>query len=103
MSASTRGAAVLMARPWKGCCRRRFGTHGENGSWERVAVHRIPTTGQGFRDLLLWLQQSGHAPSQVRVGCEPTGLWCAKTVVAWSERHDYEVQWLQTWALHEHR
>ena len=75
----------------------------ENGSWERVAVHRIPTTGQGFRELLVWLQQSGHAPSQVRVGCEPTGLWCAETVVAWLERYGYGVQWLQTWALHERR
>lgn len=75
----------------------------ENGSWERTVVHRIPTTGQGFRELLTWLQQSEHAPSQVRVGCEPTGLWCAETVVAWLERHGYEVQWLQTWALHERR
>jgi len=75
----------------------------ENGSWERTAVHRIPTTGQGFRELLLWLQRSGHAVSQVRVGCEPTGLWCAETVVAWLERHGYEVQWLQTWALHDRR
>lgn len=32
-----------------------------------------------------------------------TGLWCAETVVAWLERHGYEVQWLQTWALHERR
>jgi len=75
----------------------------ENGSWERAAVHRIPTTGQGFRELIGWLQTSGHTPAQVRIGCEPTGLWCAETVVAWLERHGYAVQWLQTWALHERR
>ena len=75
----------------------------ENGSWERVGVHRIPTNGQGFRELITWLQASGHSPAQVRIGCEPTGLWCAETVVAWLERNGYQVQWLQTWALHERR
>jgi hypothetical protein len=54
----------------------------ENGSWERAAVHRIPTNGQGFRELIAWLQASGYAPAEVRVGCEPTGGWCSKTVVA---------------------
>jgi hypothetical protein len=75
----------------------------ENGSWERAGIHRIPTNGQGFRELIAWLQASGHAPAQVRIGCEPTGLWCAETVVAWLERNGYQVQWLQTWALHERR
>jgi len=75
----------------------------ENGSWERAAVHSIQTTGQGFRELIVWLQAFGHTPGQIRIGCEPTGLWCAETVVAWLERHGYEVQWLQTWALHERR
>lgn len=75
----------------------------ENGSWERAAVHRIQTTGEGFRELIAWLEAFGHTSNQVRIGCEPTGLWCAETVVAWLERHGYEVQWLQTWALHERR
>ena len=75
----------------------------ENGSWERAAVHRISTTGRGCRELVAWLEASGHQPDQVRIGCEPTGLWCAETLVAWLERRGYEVQWLQTWALHERR
>lgn len=75
----------------------------ENGSWERAAVHRISTTRRGCRELVAWLEASGHSPQQVRIGCEPTGLWCAETMVAWLERHGYVVQWLQTWALHERR
>ncbi len=33
----------------------------ENGSWERAGAHRIPTNGQGFRELIAWL----HAYSGV--------------------------------------
>lgn len=75
----------------------------ENGSWERAGAHHIPTNGQGFRELIVWLQASGHLPSQVRIGCEPTGGWYAETVAAWLERHGYEVSWLQNWAVHERR
>ena len=75
----------------------------ENGSWERAGAHRIPTNGQGFRELIAWLQASGRAPSQVRIGCEPTGGWYAETVAAWLVRHGYEVSWLQNWAVHERR
>lgn len=75
----------------------------ENGTWERAGAHRVPTNGQGFRELIAWLQASGHPPSQVRIGCEPTGGWCAETVAAWLVRHGYEVSWLQNWAVHERR
>jgi transposase len=75
----------------------------ENGSWERAGAHRISTNGQGFRELLAWLQDSGHPPSRVRIGCEPTGGWYAETVAAWLARHGYEIWWLQNWAVHERR
>ena len=75
----------------------------ENGSWERAGAHRIPTNGQGFRELIAWLQASGHPPSQVRIGCEPTGGWYAETVAAWLAQYGYEVWWLQNWAVHERR
>ena len=45
----------------------------ENGSWERAAVHRIPTTGQGSRKLLTWSRSNHRArpfrPSQVARSC----------------------------------
>ena len=75
----------------------------ENGSWERAGAHNVPTNGQGFRDLIAWLQSLGHSPSEVRIGCEPTGGWYAETVAAWLRRHDYQVSWLQNWAVHDRR
>lgn len=75
----------------------------ENGTWERAGVHRVPTSGPGFRELTTWLESFGLGGEQVRVGCEPTGGWYAQTVVTWLERHGYQVTWLQNWALHERR
>lgn len=66
-------------------------------------MRAIPTTGSGFRDLTGWLSESGLAPSQIRIGLEPTGGWYGRTVAAWLERHSYQVQWLQNFALHDRR
>jgi transposase len=74
-----------------------------DGSWERAPVRTIATTGQGFRGLTSWLLELGHAPDQTRIGMEPTGGWYGRTVAAWLERHDYRVDWLQNFALHDRR
>jgi transposase len=75
----------------------------QNGTWERAGVHRIPSSGRGYRELIGWLESFGLGPAEFRIGCEPTGGWGAETVVAWLQRHDYQVQWLQSWAIHERR
>jgi len=75
----------------------------ENGSWERAGARRVPTNSAGFSEMLEWLQTFGRQPEEVRIGCEPTGGWCAETLVAFLERHRYRVSWLQNWALHERR
>jgi transposase len=75
----------------------------ENGSWERAGVHRFATSGRGFRELTSWLESFDLEPQKIHIGCEPTGGWYAQTVAAWLERHDYQVSWLQNWALHERR
>ncbi len=75
----------------------------ENGSWERAGARRVSSNSAGFSEMLDWLQAFGLRPDQVRIGCEPTGGWCAETLVAFLERHGYRVSWLQNWALHERR
>lgn len=75
----------------------------EDGSWERSLVRSIVANAIGFRELLAWLEGSGLPPAQVRVGCEPTGGWYSRTVVSWLETYDYQIHWLQNWALHERR
>ncbi len=75
----------------------------ENGSWERAPVRRIATSGAGFRELTSWLETTAIAPALVRIGCEPTGGGYSRTVAGWLERHGYEVQWLQNWAIHDRR
>jgi transposase len=75
----------------------------DDGSWERAPVRSFATNAMGFRDLVAWLEGSGLAPAQVRVGCEPTGGWYSRTVVAWLETYGYQVDWLQNWAVHERR
>lgn len=75
----------------------------ENGTWERATARRVPTSGAGFVEFLQWLEGFGRTPGQVQIGCEPTGGWCAETLVAYLERHGYQVSWLQNWALHERR
>lgn len=37
------------------------------------------------------------------MGLEPTGGLYSRTVVAWLVRHDFQVGWLQNWALHDRR
>lgn len=75
----------------------------DDGSWERAPVRSIAANAFGFRDLLAWLESSGLPPAQVKVGCEPTGGWYSRTVVAWLETYGYQVDWLQNWAVHERR
>jgi transposase len=75
----------------------------EDGSWERAPVRSFATNAMGFRDLVAWLEGSGLAPAQVRVGCEPTGGWYSRTVVSWLETYGYQIDWLQNWAVHERR
>jgi transposase len=74
-----------------------------DGSWGRVPVRAVATTGLGFRELTGWLGELGFAPDQVRIGMEPTGGWYGRTVAAWLERHGYRVDWLQNFALHDRR
>lgn len=73
------------------------------GSWERMPVRTIATTGTGFRALTGWLGELDFAPDQVRIGMEPTGGWYGRTVAAWLERHGYHIDWLQNFALHDRR
>jgi len=75
----------------------------EDGSWERAAVRRFSTSGAGFQSLTDWLAGLAAEPGAVRIGCEPTGGWYARTVVAWLEQHHYRVEWLQNWAIHDRR
>ena len=75
----------------------------ENGSWERAVARRFVTSSEGFTDLVDWLQSFGMPADDVRVGCEPTGGWYARTVVAWLDRAGYRVDWLQNWAVHDRR
>jgi transposase len=74
----------------------------EDGSWDRAPVRRVPTNVSGFTDLTSWLATFGPVET-VLVGCEPTGGWYARTVVAWLEARGYRITWLQNWALHERR
>jgi transposase len=75
----------------------------ENGSWERAVARRFPTSSDGFGALVEWLHGFGVDPDHVRIGCEPTGGWYARTVVAWLEGTGYQVDWLQNWAVHDRR
>jgi len=75
----------------------------ENASWEHAAARKIATNGDGFRDLAGWLESFELEVEQVRIACEPTGGWYARTVVSWLEGYGYRVDWLQNWALHERR
>ncbi len=75
----------------------------EDASWEHVAPRRFPTSGDGYRHLIQWLNGAGLDPIWVRVGLEPTGGWYAQTVAAWLVRHGYQISWLQNAALHERR
>ncbi len=75
----------------------------EDGSWERGPVRAFAVNAAGFRELLAWLEGWGLEPEQVRVGCEPTGGWYSRTVVACLETYGYQVDWLQNWAVHERR
>jgi hypothetical protein len=75
----------------------------EDGSWERGPVRRVAANNAGFHELLAWLESSGLPASAVRVGCEPTGGWYARTVVAWLETYGYRIDWLQNWAVHDRR
>ncbi len=73
----------------------------EDGSWERVGPRRFATSASGFGQLTAWLTEFGLPSAAVRIGCEPTGGWYART--AWRERQGYEVAWLQNWAIHDRR
>jgi transposase len=75
----------------------------EDGSWERGPVPRFATKSAGFEELLAWMESSGLPASAVMVGCEPTGGWYARTVVAWLETYGYRIDWLQNWAVHDRR
>jgi transposase len=75
----------------------------ENGSWDRAVARRFPTNSSGFAELVLWLESFGVPVGSVRIGCEPTGGWYAKTVVAWLDQAGYRVDWLQNWAVHDRR
>jgi transposase len=78
-------------------------TRMEDGSWERGPVRGFAANAMGFRELVAWLEAWGLPPEQVRVGCEPTGGWYSRTVVAWLETYGYQIDWLQNWAVHERR
>jgi transposase len=56
----------------------------------------------GFTQLIHWLADLGPVAATV-IGCEPTGGWYTRTVVAWLEVRGYRITWLQNWALHERR
>lgn len=75
----------------------------ENGTWDRAVARRFATNFDGFTDLVSWLGSFGTATQDVRVGMEPTGGLYSKTVVAWLVRHDFRVDWLQNWAVHDRR
>jgi len=75
----------------------------EDGSWERGPVRRFATNSAGFQELLAWLESAGLPASAMMVGCEPTGGWYARTVVAWLETYGYRIDWLQNWAVHDRR
>ncbi|MHB8508880.1 MAG: IS110 family transposase [Candidatus Dormibacteria bacterium] len=75
----------------------------ENGTWERAAAHKVPTNGQGFRELALWLESFGLEVDQVSLACEPTRGGYAPTRGSWREGYGYRVDWLQNWALHDKR
>lgn len=75
----------------------------EDGSWGRAPVRSVAANAMGFRELVAWLESSGLPAAQVRVGCEPTGGWYARTMVAWLETYGYQIDWLQNWAVHERR
>jgi transposase len=75
----------------------------ENGSWDRAVARRFPTSSSGFAELVDWLEGFGTDRDHVRIGCEPTGGWYARTIVAWLERAGYQLDWLQNWAVHDRR
>lgn len=75
----------------------------ENGTWERAVARRFATNADGFTELVAWLLSFGVEVSNVRVGIEPTGGLYSKTVVAWLVRHDFQIDWLQNWAVHDRR
>jgi transposase len=75
----------------------------ENGTWERAVARRFPTNAEGFTQLVAWLLSFGVAIQDVRVGLEPTGGMYSSTVVAWLVRHNFRVDWLQNWAVHDRR
>lgn len=74
-----------------------------NGTWERAVARGFATNADGFTQLVAWLQSFGIAVEDVRVGLEPTGGLYSRTVVAWLVRHDFQVDWLQNWAVHDRR
>jgi transposase len=74
----------------------------EDGSWDRTPVRRVLANASGFTDLIHWLASLGPVEATV-IGCEPTGGWYTRTVVAWLEARGYRITWLQNWALHERR
>jgi transposase len=74
----------------------------DDGSWDRTPVRRVLANASGFTELTFWLASIGPVEATV-VGCEPTGGWYTRTVVAWLEARGYRITWLQNWAVHDRR
>ena len=76
-----------------------------HGEWHLGARggRQVATNADGFTELVAWLLSFGVEVSNVPVGIEPTGGLYSKTVVAWLVRHDFQIDWLQNWAVHDRR